>query len=109
MTAFIIRRLLLGLLVLLLVTVLVFMVMRLMPGDPLMLFVAQSQLDAGSYTPEQLAEMRHQYGLDKPLVIQYFSWLNGVLHGNLGESIFYSDQVSRLIKERLPRTLYLGV
>jgi peptide/nickel transport system permease protein len=109
MTAYIIRRLLLGVLVLLLVTVLIFTVMRLMPGDPLLLFVAQSQVGAGSYSAEQLDEMRHEYGLDKSLPLQYIDWINGVVHGDLGQSIFYSDDVWRLVKERLPITMYLGI
>jgi peptide/nickel transport system permease protein len=106
MGAFVARRLLIGVLILILVTLLVFLVMRLLPGDPLLIFVAQSQTQ--SYTPEQIAELRHQYGLDKPLPMQYIDWMNGVLHGDLGKSILQSSDVSYLIKSSLPITAYLG-
>jgi peptide/nickel transport system permease protein len=109
LTAYIIRRLLLGILVLLLVTVLVFLVMRILPGDPLTLFISQSQLASGQLTVDQLAQLRHEFGLDKPLAMQYFDWIGGVFHGNLGKSVFYATEVGTLIKERMPITLYLGV
>jgi peptide/nickel transport system permease protein len=107
MGAFIARRLLIGVLILILVTLLVFLVMRLLPGDPLMIFVSQGQTQ--SYTPQQIAELRHQYGLDKALPMQYIDWINGVLHGNLGKSILQNSDVSYLIKSSLPITVYLGV
>lgn len=107
MVTYIIRRLLIGVLVLLLVTILVFMVMRLLPGDPLLLFVSQSNMS--TFTPEQMAELRHQYGLDKSLPLQYIDWIGGVLQGDLGESIFYRQDVGYLVSKRLPITIYLGV
>src|ERR1035437_9285277 len=106
MVAYIARRLMIGVLILVLVTVLVFSVMRLLPGDPLTLFVAQNQVQ--SYTPAQLTELRHEYGLDKSLPMQYLDWMNGVLHGNLGKSILQGEDVGYLVRARLPVTLYLG-
>jgi peptide/nickel transport system permease protein len=108
LTAYIIRRLLLGILVLVLVTVLVFLVMRLLPGDPLTLYISQSQLSSGQLTVDQLAELRHEFGLDKPLAMQYIDWIKGVFHGDFGKSVFYATEVSTLIRERMPITLYLG-
>ena len=70
MTAYITRRALLGIVVLFLVTALVFLVMRLLPGDPLTLFISQSQMSTGQMTTAQLDDLRHQYGLDKSLVLQ---------------------------------------
>jgi peptide/nickel transport system permease protein len=108
MTGYLIRRLFQGVLILFIVTVLVFAVMRLLPGDPLSLYV--SQKDIQEITPEQLEELHHQFGLDKPLPMQYISWINGVLHGDLGISIYYNQQrVSYLISSRLPVTFHLGV
>jgi peptide/nickel transport system permease protein len=107
LAAFILRRLMIGVLILVLVTLLVFIVMRLLPGDPLSLFIAQNQTQ--SYTPEQVVELRHQYGLDRSLPMQYIDWMNGVLHGNLGKSIMRGEDVAALVKGRLPITLYLGV
>ena len=108
MTAYITRRLILGVLVLFLVTILVFLVMRLLPGDPLTLFISQSQMSSGQLTVEQMNELRHEYGLDKTLVMQYVDWIKGIFQGNLGKSIFYATEVKTLISERMPITLYLG-
>jgi peptide/nickel transport system permease protein len=108
MTTYLIRRLLQGILILFIVTVLVFVVMRLLPGDPLSLYV--SQKDIGQLTPEQLEALHHQFGLDKPIPMQYVSWIGGVLHGDFGISIYYNQQrVSYLISSRLPITIHLGV
>ena len=107
MTAYITRRLLMGLVVLVLVTLFVFLIMRLLPGDPLMLFVGQNEL--GTLTPEQLIELKHEYGLDKPLFTQYILWAGGILRGDLGYSIFNNESVTRMVKERLPITFHLGV
>jgi peptide/nickel transport system permease protein len=107
MVAFIIRRLLIGVVILLLVTVLVFLVMRLLPGDPLNLYLAQSQVQA--LAPDQVAELKHKFGLDKSLPMQYIDWIGGVLHGDLGQSVLNQEDVSYEIKAALPVTLYLGV
>lgn len=109
MITYIIRRILLGILILLLVTIMIFLVMRLLPGDPLTLFISQSQMSSGQLTSEQLNELRHRFGLDKSLIMQYIDWIGGVLHGDLGTSIFYTTEVSTLIAERMPITIYLGV
>jgi peptide/nickel transport system permease protein len=108
MATFIIRRLLQALVVLFFVTVLVFFVMRLLPGDPLLIYVAQSaELEA--MPPEVLDQMRAEFGLDKPIPIQYVNWVWGIVHGDFGTSIFYREKVSRLMLERFPVTLHLGI
>lgn len=107
MSAYIIRRLFMALVVLILATFIVFIIMRLLPGDPILLYLSQ---DAYSrFTPEELATARHEFGLDKPVVLQYFDWLSGILHGDLGKSIFKSTQVTDEIKDALPITLYMGL
>jgi peptide/nickel transport system permease protein len=108
MTAFIIRRLIQGVVVLLIMTMIVFFSMRLLPGDPLTIFMGQ-QASSGGMSEEQLEGMRRLYGLDKPIVVQYFSWLGGIFTGNLGKSIYYRQDVGGLLKERFPITLHLGV
>jgi len=108
MTAFIIRRLIQGVVVLFIMTLIVFFSMRLLPGDPLTIFMGQ-QASSGGMSEEQLEGMRHFYGLDKPLVVQYFSWLGGIFTGNLGKSIYYRQDVGRLLRERFPITLHLGL
>jgi peptide/nickel transport system permease protein len=107
MTAYIIRRLLQGVIVLLLVTIFIFLVMRLLPGDPLMLYLAQSEIE--NISPESMAILKHQYGLDRPLPMQYINWIGGVVRGNLGVSIFLKENVNTLIAERMPITIHLGI
>jgi peptide/nickel transport system permease protein len=106
-TTYIIRRLVMALVVLIFVSLIVFFVMRLLPGDPLIIYVGQnSQLQA--MPEEQIEVLRHQYGLDKPLIEQYFRWIGGITHGDFGESIYYHEKVGKLLTERYPKTLYLG-
>ncbi|OGO07392.1 MAG: peptide ABC transporter [Chloroflexi bacterium RBG_13_57_8] len=108
MTTYIIRRLILGVVILILVTLIVFFAMRLLPGDPLVIFLGQ-QATSGSLSDEALETLRHQYGLDRPVMIQYFSWLGGIFTGNLGTSIYYHENVGSLLGQRFPVTLYLGI
>jgi peptide/nickel transport system permease protein len=106
-TTYIIRRLVMALVVLIFVTLIVFFVMRLLPGDPLIIYVGQNSQLQGM-PEEQIAELRHHYGLDKPLVVQYFNWIGGITHGDFGESIYYHEKVGKLLAERLPKTIYIG-
>jgi peptide/nickel transport system permease protein len=107
MTAYILRRLVQAFVVLILVTIIVFLAMRLLPGDPMLLIV--SHQESQDLTDEQLDHLRHINGLDKPLMVQYFDWVNGVLHGELGKSIISHLSVSYELKTRIPITLHLGV
>jgi len=108
MTTYIIRRLIQALAVLILMTLIVFFVMRLLPGDPLIIYVAQTaELEA--MPPEMLDELRHEFGLDKPVMVQYANWVLGIFRGDFGTSIFYREKVSKLMLERFPVTLHLGV
>jgi peptide/nickel transport system permease protein len=91
----------------LLVTILVFLAMRLLPGDPLIIFVSQSQVQM--YSPEQLEDLRAEYGLDKSLPMQYISWIGNILRGDMGKSIVLGQDVGYLISTRLPVTIYFGV
>jgi len=109
MTAFIIRRLLHGLVVLILVSLLVFFAMRLLPGDPLLIYMAQKSQRLQDMPPQVIEQLRHEYGLDKPLPVQYAKWLSGVFRGDLGDSFFYRLSVVELMRERFPVTAYLGI
>jgi len=96
------RRLPSLLLTLLLISLATFVVVQVMPGDP-------AQLILGTEAPpETLADLRAQLGLDRPLPLQYLSWLSGVLRGNLGVSLRHGRPVATLIAERLPVTLSLA-
>jgi peptide/nickel transport system permease protein len=108
MTAYIVRRLLIAIVILLIVTLIVFFGMQLLPGDPLVIFMGQ-QAGAGTISQEQLDKLYIQYGLDKPLIVQYWNWITGVVRGDMGQSIYYRDDVSALLIERFPVTLDLGI
>jgi len=85
----------------------VFFVIRLLPGDPLIIYIAQSaQLQA--MPPEMIDQLRHQYGLDKPIMVQYVNWIANMFRGDFGTSIYYHEKVSTLMLERFPVTLHLG-
>jgi len=101
---YIIRRVLSGILVLFLLSTVLFFVMRLVPGDVVRLQLA----DAGSVTPERMAEIESQLGLDKPALSQYGTWLGGVVRGDLGESLWERRPVSEMIRQRFPVTFELA-
>ncbi|HTY81435.1 MAG TPA: ABC transporter permease [Dehalococcoidales bacterium] len=105
MGAFIVRRLLMALLVLILVTILVFMVIRFLPLDPITLYV----IGTGNMDEARIQFLNHQYGLDRPLYVQYFSWISKVVRGDFGYSLVAKDSVSTLLKQRVPVTMYLGI
>jgi len=102
MAKLILQRLGAGLLTLWLVTVLVFIGTQLLPGD-----VAQAVLGQ-SATPEAVAALRIEMGLDRPAVVRYFAWITGLLDGNLGTSLANGARISSLIAERLSNTLLLA-
>jgi peptide/nickel transport system permease protein len=106
MGPYIIRRVLQSLIVVLLVTVIIFFGMRLLPGDPIYMLISPSEIQ--SLTPQQMDKIRHDAGIDRPLVTQYFSWLGGVFQGELGQSILTKTSASKEIARRIPVTAYLG-
>jgi peptide/nickel transport system permease protein len=87
--------------VLLVVSALCFLSLSLLPGDPAQAILGES----GS--PDAIAALQHQLGLDQPLVVRYVTWLGNVLHGNLGASYFSNQPVSQIIAYRAPITLEL--
>ena len=102
--AFIIRRALLGLLLLWLVTVLVFVATAVVPGDPV------GRILGRFANAQNTAALREQFGLDRPPVERYFSWLGGLLHGDLGNSMTRSNTpINSLIGERLRNSLLLAL
>ncbi|MFP4642663.1 MAG: ABC transporter permease [Dehalococcoidia bacterium] len=107
MTTYIIRRLIQALVVLIIVTLVVFFVMRLLPGDPLKIYMGQTA-GIGGMPEERIEKLRHEFGLDQPLVIQYFDWVGGIFQGDLGTSIFYHEDVGELMLSHFPATVHLG-
>jgi peptide/nickel transport system permease protein len=90
------------------VTLIVFFAIRLLPGDPIIIFLGQ-QATTGTITAQEMERLRHEYGLDLPIWMQYGKWLGGILTGDLGRSIYYHENVGKLMAERFPITLHLGV
>lgn len=103
MTSYIIRRLLLLVPVAFFVSVITFLLIHLVPGDPARVLLGED------VTPQALAALRQELGLNRPLYEQYVLWLNQALHGNLGESIILHQPVLQAIIQRLPVTVELGV
>jgi peptide/nickel transport system permease protein len=103
MIAILIRRIVSLFVTLLVVSLLIFTVMNLLPGDPAAITLGTSA------TPETLAALRTQMGLDQPLPVRYLAWLAGIFHGDLGQSYTYGVPVAGLIAERLVVTLPLAL
>lgn len=102
MFAFLVKRIAATVPVLLIVAVLVFLLLRLTPGDPAAIIAG----DAAS--PENVAKIRENLGLSKPLIAQFGIWFGNVLAGDLGESYFFKVKVSTLIMQRIEPTLALS-
>jgi peptide/nickel transport system permease protein len=107
MVGFTIRRLMLAIIVILLVSIIVFLGLRLLPADPVLIYLSQS--DQATITPARMEEMRHELGLDKALPVQYGEWLSKVLRLDFGKSINYKEPVMTMIGRRLPVTVHLGI
>jgi peptide/nickel transport system permease protein len=105
MTAYGIRRLVQAIPTLLGATILGFALIHLAPGDPIQFYAAQS----GGMTNEDIERLRHLYGLDQPLVFQYFNWLSQLVRLDLGVSFGSHQPVLQSIASRIPATLTLTV
>ena len=103
MTTYILRRLVLMVPVAFLVTIGVFILIRLSPGDPALVFAGEER------DPTALAAIREQMGLDKPLPVQYVVWVTRLAQGDLGRSFQTHQRVLEAIVERLPATAELGL
>ncbi len=108
MSTYIIRRLIQMVVVIFLLSLFVFFIIRLVPGDPILIYIGRAQ-QVQSMSPEVYDHLKHQYGLDQPLIVQYGNWMGNVVRGNLGTSLFYSENVGTLLRERFPVTLFLGI
>lgn len=101
--AYIRRRLLLMIVVLFGVTVVIFGMVHLIPGDPAFLILGDRATDA------KAAELRHQLGLDQPLPVQYARFVGGLVRGDFGTSLLYRQPVNDLVFRRIPTTLFLAL
>lgn len=103
MLSYLLKRLASTLIVMLLVSMLVFMLLHLAPGDP------AAVLAGDNASAEQIAQLRASLGLSEPLTTQFVRWLGLVLQGNLGQSIFSSEPVTLLIAQRTEPTLSIAL
>jgi peptide/nickel transport system permease protein len=100
---FVVRRLLMLIPVAVGVTIVAFFMIHLIPGDP-----ARTILGLHA-TPQRIAILHKQWGLDRPLVSQYWLFMDRLLHGNLGQSLYYGGSAATIIFQRIPPTLWLIV
>jgi peptide/nickel transport system permease protein len=100
---FIVRRFTEAIPVLFLATIVIFLGLRMLPGDPAIILAGQ---DA---SPETLKAIREANGLDQPLPLQYVIWFKNIMHGDLGVSFFTKVPVAQLLAQRIPATLELGI
>ena len=98
---YVLRRLLQLVPIALGVTVLVFFLIHLVPGDPARTILGNQA------TPARVALLHHEWGLDRPIWVQYAKFMSRIAHGNLGDSLFYGVSAGHLVLQRLPVTLWL--
>jgi len=103
MTRFLIKRLLLTVPVLIGIATLVFLMLHLVPGDPAQMMLGESA------PPSDVADLRARLGMDRPLYVQYGSFMKGVATGDLGTSFRTNRPVTSLIAERMPATFELAL
>src|SRR4030042_131019 len=106
---YIIRRILLLIPTFLLLTVLVFLIIRLMPGNVIELMVLQHSHEQAGQQQIDVEALRHMIGLDKPVYEQYWNWLSGLLRGDMGKSLWTQKGVTADVMARLPITFELGI
>ena len=107
MTTYIIRRLIQAFFILILVTLIVFLAMRLLPGDPIYMIVSEGQIT--NFSQEEIDHLRHQFGLDRPIMVQYIDWITGIAQGDFGVSIVHKRSPLDIISQAIPKTLNLSL
>lgn len=103
MGKFIIKRVLISIVVVFLVSVFAFSLMHILPGDPARLSLGEEA------SQEDVDALREELNLNKPVLEQYFIWINGIFRGDFGQSIQYHRPVLDIMQERLPRTVAIGL
>jgi len=101
LVSFITRRLIQAIVVVFLVTIISFLLLHIIPGDPVIRVLGMHASQA------QIAQLRHELGLDMPIYMQYGNWVWNLFHGDFGKSFIYHEDVAKLILERFPVTFYL--
>lgn len=108
MIAFILRRILLMIPTLLVVSIISFIIIEAPPGDFMDAYVDQLIQQQEAIDPAQIASLRLRYGLDQPLYVRYLRWLGNILQGDLGRSLEWNQPVTKLLADRLPWSLAIS-
>jgi peptide/nickel transport system permease protein len=108
MVKFILRRLLLAAITLLMISFVVFLVIQLPPGDFVDIMVTNMIAEGEQVSEAEILALKESYGLDRPVIVQYFDWISGVLTGDWGVSLHYNRGVLEQISETLGNTLLLS-
>jgi len=108
MKGFLLRRILLLIPTLFIITVISFMIIQLPPGDFFSGYVGRLSARGEYIEPETVEALREQYGLDQPMIVQYFKWMGNILRGDFGRSIQWNKPVIELLAARLPWTLMIS-
>ncbi len=108
MARYVVRRILLMIPTLLVISALVFTIIELPPGDYIESYIAQLESQGEAANPELLDYLRHQYGFDKPAYERYFSWVIGMMHGDFGFSFEYHLPVTQVVGDRVFLTILIS-
>jgi peptide/nickel transport system permease protein len=109
MRSYVVRRLLLFVPALIGASLLIFVLMRLVPGDIAEILVYQTGSETSSVQQKQIRQIRQELGLDQPVMVQYLSWMGGAVRGNFGTSYTQRRPVWDILRERFPRSMELAL
>ena len=109
MHTYIIKRVGLFIPSLILISIVVFVILRVVPGDPAIMLLSSGGEEGEEYNQKQLAALRAKLGTDRPIYVQYGDWVWKMLRLDFGVSYFFDNPVSHHIAQRLPVTLQLGL
>ena len=110
MAKYLFRRFLYMVVIMFIMSFFAFVVVQLPPGDYIASYVANLEQTLGTAVdPATVASIRAQYGVDQPMIVQYFKWMGGLLTGDLGRSFEWNQPVAKLIMDRMPATILISV
>jgi peptide/nickel transport system permease protein len=109
MGAYLLRRVGLAFITIWAISIISFLIIQLPPGDYITMYIAQMASSGSSVSEVEAQNLRIQYGLDRPLVVQYFKWISRVLRGDLGVALLYSRPVAHVIGDRLGLTIAVSL
>jgi len=109
MFSFILRRLLLMVPLLVVVTIIAFVVIQLPPGDYLTTYIQQLEAMGRTFNQAEIDNLRMQYGLDQPAYVQYLYWMRSVFNGTFGRSFTWQQPVNEVLRARLPMTIAISL